>query len=252
MYNQRCLEQLVLRLPQSHIHHVHAQVHLLSALKAVKIKATHHFLQRKSSEHKLPIKPTSMYQMEVDGFVLGFFSRSVHLGLHLLQTNVCHSTFSWWVWCDLSFLLSSSPSISFSLRTPFITRPSEKVAWQWCDGATLPVKMDCYPGRFAKTHTHVCACLAAHKHRGRIISIHTIAHTHDHTITDPAACSDAHMLQWAAGPVRRRSLNLTQCSSWKQAQGGIMASLSMLQHETRVLTWDISFVPLTSLFALNT
>lgn len=88
----------------------------------------------------------------------------------------------------------------------------------------------------AQTESHMRACVRS--------SSHTVAHMRDRTITEPAACT--HTVQWAPGPVSWRSLNLTQCSSWKQAQGGIMASPPAPRLQTHVRTPERFYsLPLT-------
>lgn len=173
----------------------------VSIWKSVEIEAASCLPLRKSNEWRLPIKPISMDQREVDSGLFCFAMTGALSPPLSAQKSVCHSTFSWWVRCDLSFSLSFTLSLflSLSLWTPSITRPSERVAWQWCDGAAKTVKMDCYPGRFANAHTHAqWMCDTQTNRRGHTsvhspIFIHTIAQMHNHTIADcAAACTHAH------------------------------------------------------------
>lgn len=67
-----------------------------------------------------------------------------------------------------------------SLWTPSITCPSERVAWQWCDGATQTVKMDCYLGRHAHKHTTNVwrTNIQTESHMHAFTRIHTHNRTH--------------------------------------------------------------------------
>lgn len=134
------------------------------------------------------------------------------------------------------------PSPSFtpsppSLWTPSITCPSERVAWQWCDGATQTVKMDCYLGRLARTHAHTKDVWHTNTQAESHVRAFThIRNTQSHTCMTVQSRILLHTctVQWTPGPVSRRSLNLTQCSSWKQAKGGIMLPLPPRWLETHL------------------
>lgn len=181
MHDLRCLWQLVLCLQKSPIHHFHAQVHLLSALKAVKIKATHHFLQRKSSELRLPIKPTSMYQMEVDGFVLFFvFFLDQRVRASIFYRQMCVTA----LFPDESDVICHSfchplpPSLSPSgLLSSLVQvrkwRDSDVMALHWLS------RWIATQGDLQKPHTHTPMLCCLQTHTGRITSVHR--HTQLHT-----------------------------------------------------------------------
>lgn len=231
-------------------HHFDAQVHLSSPLKPVEIEAACHLPLRKSNQRRLPIKPISTDEMEADSLLFCFAltaTRRPPLSLHR-GVFVCHSTFSRWVRCDLSSVsvIHSTPTPPpLSLWTPSITCPSERVAWQWCDGATQTVKMDCYLGRLARTHAHTMDVWHTNTQAESHVRAFThIRNTQSHTCMTvqsrilPHTCT----VQWTPGPVSRRSLNLTQCSTWKQAKGGIMLPLHPRWLETHTRTWAISYL----------
>lgn len=191
---------------------------------------------RKSNERRFPIKSISMDQRETGSvcFALNSTLSPPLSGEECVSQHFFLMSPMWSVVLSVIHSLSLSLPLSLSLWTPSITRPSERVPWQWCDGATQTVKMDCYPGRFANTHTQMDVWHTNSRHSHTCVHspifTHIITHMHDHTITDSAACTHTYgpVNSWACQP----KVNLTQCSSWKQAQGGIMASLRPLQHET--------------------